>query len=92
MKKASATKGRAKHPLVGKFFHSLEADKKTLKWQGQIIDEVAPGVFLVQLYEYVAGGKSNQVIVPISEMAYWPIYETNDEMREAYEAEHAAVG
>ncbi len=84
MKKKTATK-KAKHPLVGKFFHSLEADRRTIKWQGQILDEVAPGILLVQLYEYLMGQPSNQVMVPISDMAYWPIYETDDEMREAFE-------
>jgi hypothetical protein len=88
VKKAVAIKDRKGHSLVGKFFHSVDADKKTIKWQGQIVDEVAPGVFLVQLYEYLMGGESTQVIVPISEMAYWPIYETDQEMREAYERQH----
>lgn len=85
VKKAVATKGQRKHPLVGKFFHSVHADKKTIQWQGQIVDELAPGVFLLQLYDFLMGEESTQVIVPVSEMAYWRIYETDQEMREAYE-------
>jgi hypothetical protein len=88
MKKKPATSKKRKHPLVGKFFHSLEADKKTIKWQGQILEEVGPGILLVQLYEYLMGQPSNQVMVPISDMAYWPIYDTDDEMREAFEAQN----
>jgi hypothetical protein len=75
----------SKHPLVGKFFHSLEADRQTIKWQGQIKNEVGPGIFLVQLFDYLMGAKSNQVIIPVSEMAFWPIYDTDAEMREAFE-------
>jgi hypothetical protein len=73
----------SKHPLVGKFFHSVEADKETIKWQGRIIAEVSPGLFLVQLFDWIVGGESNQVIVPVSEMAYWPIYDSADELKKA---------
>jgi hypothetical protein len=49
---------------------------------------VAPGIFLVQLYEYLMGRPSNKVMVPITDMAYWPIYDTDEEMREAHEVQH----
>ena len=47
-KKAKPTaKPKAQHLLVGKFFHSLEADRETIKWQGTVKAEVALGLLLV---------------------------------------------
>jgi hypothetical protein len=46
------------HPLVGKLFHAIEADKTTITWRaypccwhtGRIKAEVSPGLFLLQLF------------------------------------------
>jgi hypothetical protein len=72
-------------PLVGKFFYSVSDDKETIKCQGQIVAEAGPGLYLVQLFEWVMGGESNQEIVPVADMAYWKIFDTAEEMNAAYE-------
>jgi hypothetical protein len=82
--KPAAKPKAAQHPLVGKFFHSLEADKKTINWQGTVKAEVAPGLLLVQLFEWIVGGECNQIVVPVADMTYWPIYDSAEEMTEAY--------
>ena len=86
MKKQKATtKRKTEHALVGKFLHSLGSDGQTIEWQGRVESEVTPGFFLVQRLEWIAGRKSNKVVVPIADMAYWPIYDSAEEMKEAYE-------
>lgn len=78
-------KKNSQHPLIGKFFHSVQADKTTIEWQGTITAEVAPGVFLLQLFDWMMGDKSNQKIMPVSDMVYWKIYDSAEEMNDSYE-------
>ena len=75
---------KSQQPLVGKFFHSLEDDGRTIKWQGVVEAEVVPGVLLLQLFEWVIGADSNQIVVPVADMAYWPFYDSAEEMKAAY--------
>src|SRR5450631_1793614 len=84
-KKAKITaQPKAHHPMVGKFFHSLEGDRETIKWQGTVKAEVAPGLLRVQLFDWIIGGETNQVVVPVADMTYWPFYDSAEEMNEAY--------
>jgi predicted Rossmann-fold nucleotide-binding protein len=62
----------------------LEGDRETIKWQGTVTAEVAPGLFLLQLFEWIAGTETNQVVVPVADMTYWRIYDSAEEMNEAY--------
>ena len=73
------------HPdsLVGSFFHS---DRKR-HWQGCVVAEPAPGVFLVELFSWVGPTESTyQRLVPIEEMTEWRFYDTRDWME--YDFEH----
>jgi hypothetical protein len=94
---------RAKtHPFVGQWFHSYHADRTypmNLNWQGKVLAEVSPGQFRVQLFEWCAGMPSNQVTVPLPDMASWTFYASHQQMlvasdtyafrqRQAFEAEH----
>jgi hypothetical protein len=94
---------KKKDPLVGKYFHSVQADRETIEWQGQITARIGDS-YLLQLVEWLTGSESNQTLVPVSEMNYWHIYDSVEEMgyhyeqysrcqnaKEAHEAEVAAT-
>jgi len=81
---AEILRRRLSNPLVGKYFHSVKDDRETIVWQGQITGEVSPGIYLVQLFEWVMGMESNQQIVPAADMIHWKIYDSQDEMNAAY--------
>lgn len=67
--------------LVGAFCHS-RADRG---WQGQIIAEPAPGVYRVQLFEWILGMPSAQVLVWLEDMKGWQFYDNADDWTWAYE-------
>jgi hypothetical protein len=78
---------KTKDPLVGKYFHSVKADKEMIEWQGLITARVdtANGVaYLLQLYEWIVGCESNQVLMPAADMMYWLIYDSLEEMNGHY--------
>lgn len=68
--------------LVGKFFHSVDG-KGGLRWQGTILSEPSPDMFLVQLFDWVMGQPSIQKLIPINEMNDWIFYSTHDEWVDA---------
>jgi len=74
--------------LEGKFFHSFEEDR-SVKWQGWIIAQVKDGIYLIDRFEWITGGRSftGKVLVPIEQMLreQWTFYETEVEMRESYQ-------
>ena len=84
-------KEQSKNALVGKFFHSVEADGK-IKWQGCILDMPAPGEYLVQLFEWLSGHPSIQRLASISQMENWLFYDDADEMISAYKERVARNG
>ena len=65
-------------PLKGKFFHS-----KAIDWQGQIVDELAPGYFLLQLFSWLDRRPTDQVTVALADMRGWKFYHSNEAMAEA---------
>lgn len=71
--------------LTGKFFHSVKADRTTIEWQGKFLGLASPGLYRVQLFEWVTGSESDQILVPAVDMKYWRVYESLEEMSEAYE-------
>ena len=76
-------KNKDEDPLVGKFFHSVRHGK--LHWQGQILARIPrTNFYLVQLFEWMLGGPSDQRVVRVSLMAsefnQWIFYETNGDM------------
>ena len=64
---------RATKQLLGKFFLSYHPDGAVL-WQGRILSQPKPGLFLVQLYEWFLGEPSDQILVPIAQMQGWSFY------------------
>src|SRR5690349_12759839 len=86
----------AADPLVGGGMHWMYGDD-LVKWQGRVIAAFGDGYYLVQLYSWVMGEPTEQIVVHISTCAVSghetkgrPVfYETPEEMNFAYEHRHA---
>lgn len=78
---AAAERPLGPSSLVGSFFHG-GPDRR---WQGCVVAEVAPQVYLVELFEWIAGSSSGQRLVPLAEMADWTFYDSAEWMNNAYE-------
>ena len=68
--------------LIGSYFLS-DAERK---WQGVVVAEPAPTVYLVELFGWVLGAPIEQLLVPVSAMLDWTFYDTSEWMRDAYDA------
>lgn len=66
--------------LVGSYFHGT-ADKG---WQGCVVAEVAPQVYLVELFSWFVGDSTSQHLVPLAEMTGWSFYDDARWMNDAY--------
>jgi hypothetical protein len=69
--------------LVGRWFHTF--DDRVLKEQGQVIAQVEPGVYLVEIYEWMAGTPVFERLVTVTEMLGWWFYDSNAWMLNSYE-------
>lgn len=82
--------------LVGSFFHSFhikEDETKTLEFQGQVVAEIADGIFLLELYSAIDGSPSCQVLFRVEELIgeRWEFYDTADWMKSVYESHHGWI-
>jgi hypothetical protein len=66
--------------LVGSFFHS----DHTRGWQGCVVAEPHPGIYLVELFEWIVGSSSTQKLVRFEDMADWQFYDTAEWMTNEY--------
>lgn len=66
--------------LVGSFFLS----DHRLGWQGCVVAEPAPGLFLVETFDWLIGTSCDQQLVPIADMSGWTFYDTGEWMANAY--------
>lgn len=72
--------------MIGKFFHSYtDANQKTMCWQGRILSRPSAGVYLVQLYEFIMGQESDQVLISFADMLNWRFYDTVNDWHFAYD-------
>jgi len=69
--------------MIGLCFHSFKDGVP--EWQGKVVDFVEPNSFEVLLYSWLTGEPNGTKVVPVSEMAGWHFYETNEDMITAYE-------
>ena len=70
--------------LKGHFFHSYNKDG-LVEWQGKVVSNPEPGIYLVQLYEWIVGAESCRKRVNIQDMIQWKFYETAKEMTNSYD-------
>lgn len=68
--------------LVGSFFHGCA----TRGWQGLVVAEPHPGVYLLELFSWVMGEASHQQLIRIDVMADegWQFYDTAEWMNDSY--------
>ena len=71
--------------LVGSFFHG---DAKH-QWQGCVVAEVGPGVFLVETFDWLIGGSYEQRLVPWTISATWHFYDDAEWMRNSVDSVRA---
>lgn len=76
-----ASQPLAPNSLVGSYFHGDQGRQ----WQGCVVAEPQPGVYLVELFSWVAGQSTEQRIVSLSAMGGWRFYDTAEWMNAAYE-------
>jgi len=72
-------------PLIGRWFHSFEdpQGKGPVVWQGQV--RAGDGkLYMVQLFDWVAGDPTSQRLVSVEEMKNWSFYESSADMLECY--------
>ena len=68
--------------LVGSYFLS----DHTRGWQGCVVGEPSPSVYLCETFDWVTGMDSGgQQLVRIEEMTAWTFYDTAEWMRNSYE-------
>lgn len=69
--------------LVGSFFHG----SSTRSWQGVVVAEPHPSIYLVELFEWLSGSPNGQHLVPIGIMVSedWRFYDTAEEMTDYYD-------
>jgi hypothetical protein len=72
----------SKSGLCGLWFHSLNGGK--IKWQGQVVRDVPPDAYAVQLYSWIMGEQLEITVVKASDMDEWRFYETDSDMRYAF--------
>lgn len=65
-------------PLIGKFFHTTLNGR--INHQGQIMNKLGDGHYLVDLFSFITGEYSCQRVCAASEMKDWLIYKTQAEM------------
>jgi hypothetical protein len=76
--------------LVGSFFHRYDEEDGELTWQGCIVAEPAPGVYLVELFDWLVGFSSCQRLVRLEQMDHWHFFDDDHWMNNAYENSAAA--
>lgn len=70
--------------LVGSFFHA----NPERGWQGQVVAEPQPGLYLVELYSWLSGRPNGQKLIGAATMLAedWQFYDSAEKMTAHYEA------
>lgn len=74
--RASLTPGS----LVGSYFHGT-ADRS---WQGCVVAEITPQVYLVELFSWIGGDSTHQELVRLDDMTGWWFYDSCEWMNSSY--------
>jgi len=81
--------------LVLSWFHKLDG-YGDIRWQGRVVGEPQPGVYLLELFDWLEG-RGYQVTVPLQDMLHgnpdqeWRFYDTEEQMRLGYDRPPAAI-
>ena len=85
MEKAKENVNNKSSFLVGKWAHILRNGK--INNQVQIVKET-DGMVLVQYYSFLDGCATNQSLIPIGECQKWKFYNSDLDMRDAFDREN----
>ena len=66
--------------LNGLYFHSRKDG--SIHQQGRVIEEIHPGFYIAQLFEWVLGEESILIVIDIKNVSEWNFYRTSEEMCE----------
>lgn len=80
----TARKTKAKLGLKGKFFHTYKKDTGRIHYQGRVLSEDDDGFILVQLFDWLVGAPSDQLVFRKSDTTEWTFYECADDMVETF--------
>lgn len=70
--------------LNKKWFHTFHKDG-TVEFQGQILEyDPYSEMCLVQYYEWIIGEPSTTKLIKLTSMENWELYNTDEEMRDAF--------
>ena len=73
--------------IIGKWFHSMDKSpdfQGCVKWQGKVLSKINDGLYLVQLFEWMAGQPTEQKLVSLNEMSDWIFYDSSENMNIIY--------
>jgi hypothetical protein len=70
--------------LVGCWFHAFSNNE--IKWQGHIVGEPVPGIYLVQLFDWFLGDPQFLRLVPLADMMDWQFYRNDAEMKDWHDS------
>lgn len=68
LSKPKAPRLGAPNPLVGRGVHWLDENDR-VKWQGEVIAHLGWGCFLVQLFSWIVGEPTQQIVVQLTDLA-----------------------
>ena len=71
--------------LIGRYFHTLHPDTGKIHWQGFVVGKPEPGIYLVQLFEWMIGEPNLMRLVRIEDMLEWLFYGDKETMVFSYE-------
>jgi hypothetical protein len=71
--------------MVGTWFHSISPETGRIQWQGEILAEPEPGLFLVETYSWSTRSPYDRRLVPLEAMRDWLFYPSDQAMRESYD-------
>ena len=75
--------------LVGSSFHTVRGNEG-VDWQGVVVAESHPGIYLIERYKWIAGSATHQQLVSIDQMlstsgVTWRFYDDPEWMRNDYD-------
>lgn len=72
--------------LLGKWLHTLCSGGR-IQQQGQIIGALGQGFYVVRFFDWFVGNETKRQVIHVSDLrkGRWPLYESDESMREHYE-------
>jgi hypothetical protein len=83
MRKLGRRPRNVKNALVGKWFHTFDAQQR-ICWQGRVLAEMRPELYLVQIFSWFTGGEVDEKMVSLDEMRRWAFYEDKGGLEDGY--------